>query len=103
MAHVALLLIALVAAGPGLAWAQGAFPTKPIELTVLFGAGSGADLLARKLAEAAAKDLGQPVAVVNRTGAGGAVGYTHVRASPPTATPWSGTPTASTRPTTPAT
>jgi tripartite-type tricarboxylate transporter receptor subunit TctC len=82
MAHVALLLIALAAAGPGLAWAQGAFPTKPIELTVLFGAGSGADLLARKLAEAAAKDLGQPVAVVNRTGAGGAVGYTHVRSQP---------------------
>src|SRR5688572_32632247 len=56
-----------------------AFPTKPVELTVLFGAGSAADLLARKLAELAAKDLGQPVAVVNRTGAGGAVGYTHVK------------------------
>jgi putative tricarboxylic transport membrane protein len=82
MTRVALMLIALVATGPGLAWAQGAFPTKPIELTVLFGAGSGADLLARKLAEAAAKDLGQPVAVVNRTGAGGAVGYTHVRSQP---------------------
>jgi tripartite-type tricarboxylate transporter receptor subunit TctC len=82
MTRVALLLTALVATGPGLAWAQGAFPTKPIELTVLFGAGSGADLLARKLAEAAAKDLGQPVAVVNRTGAGGAVGYTHVQGQP---------------------
>jgi tripartite-type tricarboxylate transporter receptor subunit TctC len=79
MKRVMPLLIALVAAGPGVAWGQGAFPTKPLELTVLFGAGSGADLLARKLAEAAAKDLGQPVAVVNRTGAGGAVGYTHVR------------------------
>ncbi len=56
-----------------------AFPDKPVELTVLFGAGSAADLLARKLAELAARDLGQPVAVVNRTGAGGAVGYTHVR------------------------
>jgi tripartite-type tricarboxylate transporter receptor subunit TctC len=56
-----------------------AFPTKPIELTVLFGAGSAADLLARKLAEFAAKDLGQPVAVVNRTGAGGAVGYSYVK------------------------
>ncbi|MGH2667993.1 MAG: tripartite tricarboxylate transporter substrate binding protein [bacterium] len=60
------------------AWGQ-TFPTKPIELTVLFGAGSAADLLARKLAEAAAKDLGQPVAVVNRTGAGGAIGYSHVK------------------------
>jgi len=46
---------------------------------VLFGAGSAADLLARKLAESAGKDLGQPVAVVNRTGAGGAVGYTYVK------------------------
>jgi putative tricarboxylic transport membrane protein len=55
------------------------FPAKPVELTVLFGAGSAADLLARKLAELAGKDLGQPVAVVNRTGAGGAVGYTHVK------------------------
>jgi tripartite-type tricarboxylate transporter receptor subunit TctC len=60
-----------------------AFPDKPLEMTVLFGAGSAADLLARKLAELAAKDLGQPVAVVNRTGAGGAVGYTHVRGQSP--------------------
>jgi tripartite-type tricarboxylate transporter receptor subunit TctC len=59
-----------------------AFPTKPVELTVLFGAGSAADLLARKLAELAAKDLGQPVPVVNRTGAGGAIGYTHVKGQP---------------------
>ena len=46
---------------------------------MLFGAGSAADLLARKLAELAGKGLGQPVAVVNRTGAGGALGYTHVK------------------------
>jgi len=56
-----------------------AFPDKPIELTVLFGAGSAADLLARKLADLAGRDLGQPVAVVNRTGAGGALGYTYVK------------------------
>jgi tripartite-type tricarboxylate transporter receptor subunit TctC len=75
MLPATLLLFALVATGPASAWAQGPFPSKPIELTVLFGAGSGADLLARKLAEAAAKGLAQPVAVVNRTGAGGALGY----------------------------
>ena len=63
--------------------AAAAFPTKPIELTVLFGAGSAADLLARKLAEIAAKELGQPVAVVNRTGAGGAIGYTYVKGQSP--------------------
>ena len=77
-------LLALVLAGI-VAGAEpaAAFPDKPLELTVLFGAGSAADLLARKLAELAGKDLGQPVAVVNRTGAGGALGYTHVRGQSP--------------------
>jgi tripartite-type tricarboxylate transporter receptor subunit TctC len=74
------LVVALLLAGAAPA---AAFPDKPLELTVLFGAGSAADLLARKLAELAAKDLGQPVAVVNRTGAGGALGYTHVRGQSP--------------------
>ncbi|SMB90577.1 Tripartite-type tricarboxylate transporter, receptor component TctC [Thermanaeromonas toyohensis ToBE] len=59
------------------------FPTKPIEMTVLFGPGSGADLLARKVAELAGKELGQPIAVVNRTGAGGAVGYSYVKEQKP--------------------
>ena len=68
-------LAALAFAAVGLAASPAAaFPDKPVELTVLFGAGSAADLLARKLAELAGKDLGQPVAVVNRTGAGGALG-----------------------------
>ena len=74
------LVLALLLAGAAPAVA---FPDKPLELTVLFGAGSAADLLARKLAELVAKDLGQPVAVVNRTGAGGALGYTHVRGQSP--------------------
>lgn len=59
------------------------FPAKPVEMTVLFGAGSGADLLARKLAEIAGKDLGQPILVVNRTGAGGAIGYNYLRGQSP--------------------
>ena len=48
----------------------------PIEMTVMFGAGSASDVTARQLAEGMAKVLGAPVPVVNRTGAGGAVGYT---------------------------
>ncbi|PRR72510.1 hypothetical protein MHLNE_23230 [Moorella humiferrea] len=59
------------------------YPNKPIEMTVLFGAGSGADLLARKVAEIAGKELGQPISVVNRTGAGGATGYTYVKSQKP--------------------
>ena len=77
-------VIAFVLAAVCLAAAPAAaFPDKPVELTVLFGAGSAADLLARRLAELAGKDLGQPVAVVNRTGAGGALGYAHVKGQSP--------------------
>ena len=77
-------VIAFVLAAVCLAAAPAAaFPDRPVELTVLFGAGSAADLLARKLAELAGKGLGQPVAVVNRTGAGGALGYTHVKGQSP--------------------
>jgi tripartite-type tricarboxylate transporter receptor subunit TctC len=75
---LALAALTLVA----LAVPAAAFPDKPLELTVLFGAGSAADLLARKLAESAGRELGQPVAVVNRTGAGGALGYTYVKGQP---------------------
>jgi len=51
---------------------------KPIEMTVMFGAGSAADITARQLAEGMAKRLRAPVPVINRTGAGGALGYVHV-------------------------
>lgn len=54
------------------------FPEKSIDLTILFGAGSGSDIVARKLAEIVAKDLGQPMVANNRVGGGGAVGYQHV-------------------------
>jgi tripartite-type tricarboxylate transporter receptor subunit TctC len=56
---------------------------KPIEMTVLFGAGSAADVTARYLADGMAKLLGVPVPVVNRTGGGGAIGYTHVSKQKP--------------------
>ena len=52
---------------------------RPIEMTVMFGAGSAADVTARYLAEGMAKALGVPVPVVNRTGGGGAIGYGQLR------------------------
>src|SRR5207302_1940889 len=51
---------------------------RPIEMTVMFGAGSAADVTARHLADGMARFLAAPVPVVNRTGGGGAAGYTHV-------------------------
>jgi tripartite-type tricarboxylate transporter receptor subunit TctC len=61
-----------------------AYPQKnPIEITVLFPPGSSADVTARMLAEGMARALRQRVLVVNRPGAGGAIGYKHVAAQKP--------------------
>jgi tripartite-type tricarboxylate transporter receptor subunit TctC len=60
------------------------FPKKGnVEMTVLFPAGTSADVTARALAAGMAKQLGVNVAVVNRPGAGGAIGYRHVAAQKP--------------------
>jgi tripartite-type tricarboxylate transporter receptor subunit TctC len=57
------------------------FPKKgPIEITVLFPAGSSADVAARLRGDGMSKQLGQTVVVFNRPGAGGAIGYKHVAA-----------------------
>jgi tripartite-type tricarboxylate transporter receptor subunit TctC len=60
------------------------FPQKGnVEITVLFPAGSSADVTARLLAEGMSKHLGANVIVVNRPGAGGAIGYRYVAAQKP--------------------
>jgi putative tricarboxylic transport membrane protein len=63
---------------------QVAFPAgKAVEMTVMFGAGSAADVTARYLADGMARRLNVPVPVVNRTGGGGAIGYSHVQKQKP--------------------
>ncbi|HEX7403088.1 MAG TPA: tripartite tricarboxylate transporter substrate binding protein [Usitatibacter sp.] len=60
------------------------FPQRgPLEITVLFPAGSSADVTARMLADGMSRQLGQRVLVVNRPGAGGAIGYRYVAAQKP--------------------
>jgi tripartite-type tricarboxylate transporter receptor subunit TctC len=60
------------------------FPQRgPLEITVLFPAGSSADVTARMLADGMTRNLGQRVLVVNRPGAGGAIGYKYVAAQKP--------------------
>ncbi|HEX6265369.1 MAG TPA: tripartite tricarboxylate transporter substrate binding protein [Burkholderiales bacterium] len=54
--------------------AQEMYPTKPVTMIVPFPPGGVADIVGRPLAASMEKTLRQPVVIVNRTGAGGAVG-----------------------------
>ncbi|HTY68100.1 MAG TPA: tripartite tricarboxylate transporter substrate binding protein [Alphaproteobacteria bacterium] len=80
--RTALVALAWLAAASA-ASAQSFPDHKPIRMTVMFGPGSAADVTARKLADGMEKALDAPVPVVNRPGAGGAVGYTHVAMQKP--------------------
>ena len=63
--------------------AQEPYPSRPISLVVPFPPGGVADLTARPVAGAMEKVLKQPVGVVNKTGAAGAVGMQFVATSKP--------------------
>ena len=51
------------------------YPSRALNLIVPWAAGGGSDRLARFVADALHRQLGQPVIVVNRTGGSGAVGH----------------------------
>ena len=57
----------------GVAWAETAFPSRPVHIFVPYAAGGGVDILARTLGEAVSRQWGQSVVVENRPGAGGVV------------------------------
>ena len=67
-------LAAMLLALAGAAAAQSNYPDKPITMIVPFPPGGVADTVARPVAEALARELGQTVIVENRAGAGGATG-----------------------------
>src|SRR5687767_1883601 len=63
--------------------AQDPYPAKPITMVVPVPPGGVADIVGRPLASQMEKALKQPVVVVNRTGAGGAVGMASVAKAAP--------------------
>jgi len=77
--RILLCTAALLACGS--AFAQ--WPSRPVRLVVPFPAGGPSDLLARPLALGMSENLGQPVIVENKGGAGGVIGVDSVAKSAP--------------------
>jgi tripartite-type tricarboxylate transporter receptor subunit TctC len=76
------LLFAAAAASAGAA-AAADYPERPLQVVVPFAAGGGLDQNARAFSQAMSEVLAQPVAVVNRDGAAGAIGLQAVAAARP--------------------
>lgn len=72
-----------IAALPAHAQDAGKFPERPIRLVVGFPPGGATDILARILAQHIPEQMGQPLVVDNRPGAGGTIGAAIVAKSPP--------------------
>jgi tripartite-type tricarboxylate transporter receptor subunit TctC len=79
-------LLAAALAVPALArpaLAQGAWPSRPIRVIVPFAAGTSTDIMTRLVTPRMSEELGQPLVIENRPGAGGVVGSDAVAKSPP--------------------
>jgi tripartite-type tricarboxylate transporter receptor subunit TctC len=59
------------------------YPTKPIHIIVGFAAGGGNDIIARVYAQRLSEDLGQPVVVENKPGAGAILAAEYVSKAAP--------------------
>ncbi len=76
-------LITLFASGVSFALAASDYPSGPIEVVVPYGPGGGADIASRAYKDFAAKILGQPIVLVYKVGAAGAMGTAFVANSKP--------------------
>src|ERR671928_1619474 len=74
-------LLALLALCCSQALAQ--YPAKPVTLIIPFPPGGSTDIIGRIAAEGMQRELGQPLVVDNRGGAGGAIGAKAIADAPP--------------------
>lgn len=63
--------------------AHAAFPDKPVKIVVPFAPGGGTDLIARTMGITMGQELGQPVIIDNKPGAGTIIGTDAVAKAPP--------------------
>ncbi len=75
-----LLAIAALATAP--AWADPAYPNKPIRIIVPFTPGGSPDVLARTIGQKITETTGSPVVIENVPGAGGTIGADRVAKAP---------------------
>lgn len=80
---IAVLLIAVCTLGLATAFADDAYPNRPIRLIVPYGAGGASDVMARQFGQKLGDRLGQPIIVENQAAAAGTVAYTMVARSTP--------------------
>jgi tripartite-type tricarboxylate transporter receptor subunit TctC len=69
MKKLLLCIVSALAASSAFAW-----PTKPVTFVVPYPPGGGTDVIARIVQEPLSKQLGQPIVIENRGGAGGSIG-----------------------------
>lgn len=80
--RVCLIAISTLAALASNSSQADTWPAKPIRWVVAYPAGGGSDFLARQLAPQLGKQLGQPLVIDNRPGAGGMIGTDAAAKSP---------------------
>lgn len=83
MSWIIRALMLALAAGAAQPSAAQAFPDRAITIVVPFAAGGGTDITARTVGKFLERQLGQPVVVQNRTGAGGEIGMAAVAEARP--------------------
>ena len=82
--RVAIAALAAIAADAASAQGDPAanYPNRPIRLIVGFAAGGGNDLFARLVGQKLSENLGQPVIIENKPGAGGRIAIEYVKSQP---------------------
>ena len=83
MMHAITSIAALLFCGVSANASAQPYPTKPIRLVVGFAPGGAADTVARSVGEALGRELGQPIVIENRAGAGSSIAAENVARSAP--------------------
>jgi tripartite-type tricarboxylate transporter receptor subunit TctC len=79
---VCVAALAILASAPD-ALAQAKFPNRPIRLLIPFAAGGGTDVVARIMGQRLAEQVGQPIVVEAKPGAGGAIAVNELMRAEP--------------------